>query len=144
MASTVKDIMSLSQPAEAELLVSVFDLTYFTRYSRGTPSAKLFRQMSEFAGLCSHFVRSRGGLMIKFIGDAGLCVFPAQDASAAVIALGRIEIQYGCLVKGANSGQPLSSELPLWTSHDRTHAWLRGPKPDRRHRRHRQYMLHYE
>lgn len=108
MVSTIQDIMSLSHPAEAELLVSVFDLTHFTRYSRGAPSSKLFRQMSEFAGMCAEFVQSRGGVMIKFIGDAGLCIFPGPDSSAAVNTLVELKSKMDAWLKTEIPGSHLA------------------------------------
>ena len=42
MVSTINDILSIESPTETELLVVVFDLTNFTKFSRTASSAEVF------------------------------------------------------------------------------------------------------
>lgn len=87
MISTVQDLLSLQRPLDTELLIVVFDLTDFTKFARSSPSAEVFAKMAEFDEMAADFVRENHGLVIKFIGDAGLCVFPAALSSQAICAM---------------------------------------------------------
>lgn len=78
---------SLSSPQEMELLVAVYDLTGFAAYSRTRPAREVFEAMREFYALTGRTVTDHGGLILKYIGDAGLCIFPSEIASEAIIAL---------------------------------------------------------
>jgi len=78
------DFTSIQTPVEKELLVCVYDLTGFTQFSRSKTSNEVFCAMKEFYSVTSKHVEAAGGLLIKFIGDAGLCVFPLEIASDAI------------------------------------------------------------
>lgn len=87
MVSTINDILSIKQPTEIELLVVVFDLTNFTKFSRTASSSQVFLKMKEFNEMTSRFIQKNEGLIIKFLGDAGLCIFPFNLSSAAICAM---------------------------------------------------------
>jgi len=93
MVSTVSDILSLKQPIQTELLVVVFDLTNFTKFSRSASSSDLFQKMLAFNKITSTIVKENQGLLIKFIGDAGLCVFPISQASSSIEAMVTLKTQ---------------------------------------------------
>ncbi|MBL7671494.1 MAG: hypothetical protein JNM39_13495 [Bdellovibrionaceae bacterium] len=85
MVSTINDILSIKQPTETELLVVVFDLTNFTKFARTSSSSQVFLKMKEFNELTSSFVQKNGGLIIKFLGDAGLCVFQVSTSIGFIV-----------------------------------------------------------
>ena len=87
MVSTINDILSIKHPTETELLVVVFDLTNFTKFSRTASSSEVFLKMKTFNETTSEFIQKSGGLIIKFLGDAGLCVFPISISSEAICAM---------------------------------------------------------
>ena len=93
MVSTINDILSIKQPTEIELLVVVFDLTNFTKFARTSSSSQVFLKMKEFNELTSRFVQKNGGLVIKFLGDAGLCIFPMNLSSKAICAMTEMKTQ---------------------------------------------------
>ena len=67
-------------PAERDLLVAFFDLTYYQRYASTIAPLDTFRLFAEYFELVGGIVEGAGGSVIKFIGDAGLLVFPEESA----------------------------------------------------------------
>jgi class 3 adenylate cyclase len=82
---------SYPPPAETVLLIAVSDLTAFTRSVAAMGDAvRLFRLMDEYAEFVGDLVAASGGTVVKFIGDAVLMTWPAEQADAAVRALFRL------------------------------------------------------
>ena len=78
---------------ETDLLVAFADLTQFARFSRGISDIELFRTMNDYFELVGVIVAEGGGTVIKFIGDAGLFVFPHEGVDAGVRALHRLQTE---------------------------------------------------
>ena len=87
MVQAMSQVLSLKSPVEANLLIVVFDLTNFTQFSRSNESSEVFRQMKAFNSMSAEFVKANGGLILKFLGDACLCVFPVDHASNVITAM---------------------------------------------------------
>ena len=83
----MNDLSQVTVPTEAELVVAFFDLSRFMRaFSRFTLQTA-YAFMDEYYTFAGGLIERRGGLVVKFIGDAGLVVFPAAQASVAVRGL---------------------------------------------------------
>ena len=70
-----------------ELLVSFIDLSSYTRDAHRTDEATLADRVDAYYELVAGRVQSVGGVVVKFIGDGTLLVFPTEQADAAVQAL---------------------------------------------------------
>ena len=88
------DLVSLKRPIEKEILVRVYDLTGLAQSSRSKTSREVVQVMSDFYSMTQTGVKQAKGLLIKFIGDAGLCVFPRDVASEAIEAM--INMKFTC------------------------------------------------
>jgi class 3 adenylate cyclase len=108
MVSTIADILSISSPTETDLLVIVFDLTNFTKFARAAPSSEVFLKMKEFNEITSKFIAKSGGLVIKYLGDAGLCVFPMCLSNQAISAMTDMKAQVDGWLKKNISGSHLA------------------------------------
>ena len=93
MAIAIPDINLLKHPIETNLLVVVFDMTHFSKYSRKYPSMNIFNKMVKFNETSSKFVKEHGGLILKFIGDAGLAIFPEDNASESIVAMAKFKAE---------------------------------------------------
>ena len=74
-------------PLETDVLVALCDWTLFGSYARGATSAEVFARLDEFYLLAEEVVEAAGGLVIKFMGDAALVVYPDELADRGVGAL---------------------------------------------------------
>jgi class 3 adenylate cyclase len=81
------DIKDGEAPVERNLLVAFFDLTYYNRYAKTISALETFDLFAEFFEFVGEIVESSGGRVVKFIGDAGLIVFPEETVNAGVLAL---------------------------------------------------------
>jgi class 3 adenylate cyclase len=78
-------------PQSADFLVAFFDLTGFSRFARGRSDQEVFAVLSEYYELIGDIVEGPGGRVVKFMGDAGLIVFPAEKADDGVLALRELQ-----------------------------------------------------
>jgi len=67
---------ALSSPLQANVLVALCDCTRFMQRARGRSSAELFADLNAFYLMTDDAVDAAGGLVVKFMGDAALIVFP--------------------------------------------------------------------
>ncbi len=84
---------SFKSMVEADLLISFFDLTNFVKISGERTSPELFGLLSEFYELAGDIIEAAGGKVIKFIGDAGLAIFPEAMADNGVLALMELKMR---------------------------------------------------
>jgi len=70
-----------------DLLVALCDWTLFASYARSHNSADVFSTLDEFYLLAETVVEDAGGLVVKFMGDAALVIFPEDLADTGVMAL---------------------------------------------------------
>lgn len=78
---------ALTHPITTKLLVAMVDQARFTQNARERSSAALFADLNDFYHLTEQAVEPAGGLVIKFMGDAALIVFPDEVADAGILAL---------------------------------------------------------
>jgi adenylate cyclase len=79
---------SISTPTALDLVVSFSSLAGFNkRFVLPSDDPLVFNTMQDYFHWAGDFIRSRGGTVIKCMGDAMLLVFPADEASQAVTAL---------------------------------------------------------
>jgi adenylate cyclase len=81
------DFDSMQTPQEMDLLVAFFDLTRFLSYSQSHTAHEMFDFFSSYAEFVGDIIEGAGGKVVKFIGDAGLIVFPADKIDQGVLAL---------------------------------------------------------
>jgi class 3 adenylate cyclase len=99
------DLTSLKKPQKANLLVSFMDIQNFLAISHGIPDPlKLFDLMNTVARAIVEEVEGTPGLVVKFIGDACLVVFPEDAVDAGVHVLIAIKAKVEKLL--SDSGFP--------------------------------------
>lgn len=81
----------IDTPTELEALVAFFDLTAFVKFSKDFSPQEIFGILSEFYEFTGEIIESAGGDIIKFIGDAGLVIFPDHKVDEGVIALKKLK-----------------------------------------------------
>jgi adenylate cyclase len=74
----------ITSPVERELVVSFFDLTLYAKFARTRSLRDGFDFISAYYEVVGDIVEKDDGLIIKFIGDAGLIAYPADKADQAV------------------------------------------------------------
>ena len=77
----------IESPVEVELVVSFFDLTRFARFARPLSPGGMFDFMSRYYEFVGDIIERDGGIIVKFIGDAGLVAYPGDRADLAVCHL---------------------------------------------------------
>jgi class 3 adenylate cyclase len=78
---------ALSTPIQANVLVALCDCTRFMQSARGRSSAELFADLNDFYLIVDDAVGTAGGLVVKFMGDAALVVFPEELADRGIMTL---------------------------------------------------------
>ena len=78
---------ALSSPIQANALVAFCDCARFMQSSKGRSSAELFADLNDFYLLTDDAIQAAGGLVVKFMGDAALVVFPEELADQGIMAL---------------------------------------------------------
>lgn len=79
--------MALAEPEEATVIVGLFDLMGFARWSEGRPPGDLLDLARALFQRSGQAIAAAGGQLVKAIGDAGLFVFPADHPDRVVRAL---------------------------------------------------------
>lgn len=72
---------------EQELVVAFFDLTGFLRFSRVHTAMEVFSWLDQYYEFVGEWVSQAEGRVVKFMGDAGLLVYPGEAADGAVVNL---------------------------------------------------------
>ncbi len=83
----MKQFKSIARATELNLLVAFFDLTLFSRFARGRSNQETFDLLSAYFELVGDIISSGGGMVVKFMGDAGLIVFPEENIDTGVLSL---------------------------------------------------------
>ncbi|HLY67957.1 MAG TPA: hypothetical protein VKU60_20630 [Chloroflexota bacterium] len=78
---------TLAAPSEAKLLVGLCDWRLFLPFAKARTSRQVFDTLNEFYALTERAIEPAGGLVVKFMGDAALVVFPEELADAGIMAL---------------------------------------------------------
>ncbi len=103
------NLSGIKEPTRVNLLVSFFDLTGFVKLSKQKSEEELFFFMSEFFNQSGKIIEDAGGKVIKFIGDAGLVVFPEELASTGILTLKNLKVE----IESWLQSQGLSNKLYL-------------------------------
>lgn len=74
----------ITSRAELELVVAFFDLTRFARFSRKLSPNDYFDFISRYYEFVGDIVEKNQGVVIKFMGDSGLVVYPDDKSDQAV------------------------------------------------------------
>ena len=78
---------ALDSPVQANALVALCDCSRFMQATRGRSSADLFADLNDFYLLTDDAIQAAGGLVVKFMGDAALVIFPEELADQGIMAL---------------------------------------------------------
>lgn len=78
---------ALDSPIQANVLVAFADCSRYRQSSKGRSSAELFADLNDFYLLTDDAIQAAGGLVVKFMGDAALVVFPEELADQGIMAL---------------------------------------------------------
>jgi class 3 adenylate cyclase len=78
---------ALDSPIQVNALVAMCDCSRFMQASKGRSSADLFADLNELYLLTDDAIGAAGGLVVKFMGDAALVVFPEELADQGIMAL---------------------------------------------------------
>src|SRR4026209_2093498 len=68
-------------------IIVLVDLAGYSKAFQTTPDEKMAAFLDDFYVACEETITSRNGQIIKFIGDACLSVFPADEAQNAIEAV---------------------------------------------------------
>mgnify|MGYP000954308088 CR=1 FL=1 len=96
-----------SSPIQASLLVALCDCSRFMQSSRGRSSAELFADLNDLYLLVDDAVQAAGGLVVKFMGDAALVVFPETLADRGIMALLNLKTRVDAWLQDRPIGQSL-------------------------------------
>ncbi len=77
----------IQSPQETHLLVGFFDLTRFLHFAKTHTNQEIFETLSAYFEFVGDIVENSGGKVVKFIGDAGLIVYPESHVNQGVLAL---------------------------------------------------------
>jgi adenylate cyclase len=79
-----------SLPADCETVtlgVSFFDLSRMSEWAGSNEDTRVVGFLQAFYALSAKRIESAGGRVVKFLGDAGLAVFPKEAAEDVIFAL---------------------------------------------------------
>lgn len=92
----------------AEALVCFTDIAGFARFSRGKEAREVAMFLVAVAQESAQAVAGTSGRIIKYIGDASLIVFPADDTDAGVRTLTRLKQRVDAVLKARGHGGRLA------------------------------------
>jgi class 3 adenylate cyclase len=78
---------ALESPIQANVLVAMCDCSRFMQAIKGRTSAQIFADLNDFYLMVDDAMQAAGGLVVKFMGDAALVVFPEDLADQGIMAL---------------------------------------------------------
>jgi adenylate cyclase len=80
-------------PVSTEMLVSFFDMAGFAKAISALKLAEtdLYRLLASYYEFIGDIIEPSGGIIIKFMGDAALVVFPSEKIEEGVMALVKVK-----------------------------------------------------
>ena len=79
---------TLSPDCQPDTLgVAFFDLSRMTEWSSSAEDVLIARFLQKFYELAARYIEPTGGRIVKFMGDAGLAVFPTDSVQDGIFAL---------------------------------------------------------
>ncbi len=96
---------AMAQPIQANVLVALCDWRLFFQLMKERGSIRMFADLHEFYLLTEDHVQRTGGLVIKFMGDSALAIYPQELAGGGIMALMELKRQVDAWFKrrGINS-----------------------------------------
>ena len=76
-----------SDAREVTQCVTFFDMSRMMEWASSQEDDRVAEMFQEFYRLAADRIQGAGGRIVKFIGDAGLAVFPKEAADKVVVAL---------------------------------------------------------
>jgi len=70
--------------------IAFFDLSRMAEWSSSDEDLRIAAFLQEFYGLAAEHVGEAGGRIVKFMGDAGLAVFPVDRAEDSIFAVAEL------------------------------------------------------
>jgi class 3 adenylate cyclase len=80
-------LVSLSQQTQINALVAFADLTYYTKTASKMENQEVASWMNTFFERLGEIIELKGGVIVKFIGDAALIVFEEKLAEQGIHCL---------------------------------------------------------
>jgi len=82
------DPAALPDDCEAvEVGVAFFDLSRMSEWASSQQDKGIAGFFQKFYAMAARHIEPAGGRIVKFMGDAGLCIFPKDRAEAVILAL---------------------------------------------------------
>jgi class 3 adenylate cyclase len=78
---------ALTAPLQANVLVGFADCSRYMQSTKGRSSAEIFADLNDLYALTEDAIGAAGGLVVKFMGDAAMVVFPEELADRGIMAL---------------------------------------------------------
>ena len=76
----------VTTPTEMDMLVGIYDLTGYMRFTRELDPGAIFDLMAGYFEFTGNMLERAGGWLVKSIGDAGLAAFSAEQTDSGVAA----------------------------------------------------------
>ena len=108
----MKEFPSFEEPTLVNALICFFDLTGFAATARKTADPiKMFRFMQGIAEITDNIITATNGYIVKYIGDAGLILYPDELTDEGVHALIRLQQQLHEFIKSREMNNRVSFSL---------------------------------
>jgi len=89
--TTVPDSGKLPADCQAQTLgVTFFDLSRISEWASAEEDQRAACFFQEFYALAGEHIAPAGGRIVKFMGDAGMAVFPVESAEKVIFALAEL------------------------------------------------------
>lgn len=105
----MSNLRKINAPTELNLLIGFADLSNFARISAKKSSSEISQYISKIYELTGDCIEFTGGLVIKFIGDASLIVFPGDKIDEGILALKKLKRE----IDNFNKSKGFDSQLKV-------------------------------
>ncbi len=116
------------QPLQQNLLIAFSDLSNFEDISSSHSSKDTFDFISCIYEITGEVVEQAGGTVIKFIGDASLCVFPEELVERGIITM--LDLKHK--IDDYNRKQEVESQLRVKCHYGEVTIGLIGTQNEKR------------
>jgi class 3 adenylate cyclase len=87
----MKSLQSLPDGQLVDVLVAMTDISGFTQIARSRDLAGSYSLLRKLSTMTAEILEPAGGLIVKYMGDASLIVFPDDKIDSGVAALLRLK-----------------------------------------------------
>ena len=102
---------NLSEGQNINVLVGFYDINRFTAISRAQPPKEVASLLKEVGRITAERIPASGGLIIKYIGDACLFVYPDELVDQAMTALLELKAELERFFEEKGFGNTLTFSL---------------------------------